>query len=25
LHDETHIQFLGLEIDKFLNWKMHVK
>lgn len=25
LHDETHIKFLGLEIDKFLNWKTHVK
>jgi hypothetical protein len=25
LHDEKHIKFLGLEIDKFLNWKTHVK
>jgi hypothetical protein len=25
LHEERHIEFLGLEIDKFLNWKTHVK
>jgi hypothetical protein len=25
LHEETHIKFLGLEIDKFLNWKTRVK
>jgi hypothetical protein len=25
LNDAMNIKFLGLEIDKFLNWKTHVK
>jgi hypothetical protein len=25
LQDETNFRFLGLELDKFMNWKTHVK